>query len=401
MNRINFDCGVVRCVPRPLWTGLWAVALILVGSAAAGQALSVNYRGTASLPGSTTTDQNSQSFAFAGLSGLTWAGGSTYWAVMDNSDKLVKLNVTFNANASINAVSVVGGLTLPETRDNEGIAFTNAARGSVWVSDETSPGMGLREYSLSNGALLQTVAVPSVYQQARGNFGLESLSAGKTAAGGVWTANEEALTVDGSLSTTTQGSVVRLQQMNGSGTGLVAGPQYAYVTAPIHRSITPDASSRSGLSDLVALPDGRLLALERSFAYAGGLDLGVSYQNRLYLVDTSAATDISALTAGLTGETYTASSKELLWSKTSGLFEANRIGNLEGLTLGPQLANGNHVLLGIVDWPGSGSSDSISANRLVAFELVGTIPEPTSALLLGFLALPLIARRRRSGLAVN
>ena len=48
------------------------------------------------------------------------------------------------------------------------------------------------------------------------------------------------------------------------------------------------------------------------------------------------------------------------------LFSSTTIGeNLEGLCLGPQLANGNRVLLGVVD-----DGDAVSNNTLVAFELV-------------------------------
>lgn len=361
--------------------------VVLSACTALAEPLSVVYRGTYGLPGS-TVDQFGNSFDINGLSGITWAGGSTFWAVMDNSNKLVQLDVSFHNDAAVSSAAVMGGLTLPQSRDFEGIAYTNAGRNSVFLSDETMPGMGLREFSLAHGALLQTVAVPPVFSNVRSNYGLESLTrqrGGQT----MWTANEEALTVDGSLSSTTSGSVVRLQQFDVAGDQLTAARQLAYVTEPVHRDTNDDptqtgALSRSGLVDLVALPDRRLLALERSFARANFIipDAGSQYRNSVFLLDLAGATDVSDFTAGLIGQTYDPVEKTLLWQATHGVFSSDPIGNLEGLALGPQLASGNHVLLGIVDWPGSGSIDVISANRLVAFELVGTIPEPAAPLLL-------------------
>src|SRR5690606_38995059 len=120
------------------------------------------------------------------------------------------------------------------------------------------------------------------------------------AGGTVWTANEEALSVDGPLSTPSAGTVVRLLRYDNAG----PAAQHAYVTAPIHGLVI--SGSRSGVSDLVALPDGRLLALERSFALASPLFL-----TRLYEVDTSGATDVSGL-PGLAGQMYTPATKRLL-----------------------------------------------------------------------------------------
>ncbi|MFA9477129.1 esterase-like activity of phytase family protein [Phycisphaerales bacterium AB-hyl4] len=362
--------------------------------------LSIVYRGTFDLPGS-TTDQHGNVFDIDGLSGITWTGGNNYWAVMDNSDKLVQLQVDLSANGSIASASVAGGLTLAHSRDHEGIAYTNPQRNSVFISDENRPMPGVREYSLANGALMQTVSIPSVFSNIRSNYGFESLT--RQPNGQVmWTANEEALTVDGSLSSTSAGSVVRLQQFDVDGNNVAAGPQYAYITNPVHRSTNDDptqtgARSRSGLVELVAMHDGRLLALERSFAQAGIFNLSSAYRNSIFLIDLNDATDVSDM-AGLIGQNYTPASKSLLWSATRAIdpiAPIDPIGNLEGLTLGPQLPNGNWSLLGIVDW--SDPIDLISANRLVAFELIGVIPEPgTAATLLTLAGFTLLRRRRHT-----
>lgn len=360
------------------------------GGAVVTHAVTVTGRGSVVLA-DTTTDQNGSPFSLTGLSGITYAGGNEFLAVMDNSNKVVRLNVTFAANGAINTSAVTGGVTVASSSDFEGIAYTNATRNSVFVSEETTP--GVREYRLSDGALLQTVSTPSVFNSRVTNFGFESLTRG---GGAMWTANEEALPGDGLLSTTSAGTVVRLQRFGVSGDTVTAGAQYAYNVNPIQRSVTDgprDAAdaSRSGLSDLVALPDGTLLSLERSFAMAG---ISSEYQTRIYAINLAGATDVSGLPT-LAGETYVAATKSLLWSDTTtalSLVLGGGIGNLEGLALGPQLANGNWAMLGIVD-----DGDGQSQNRLVAFEVAGVVvPEPSgAALVLAGAARLVLGRRHR------
>jgi hypothetical protein len=178
----------------------------------------------------------------------------------------------------------------------------------------------------------------------------------------MWTANEQALTVDGPQSTSSSGTVVRLLKMNVSGNMVAAGSQYAYNVEPIHGT-SAVGSPQSGLSDLAVMPDGTLLALERSVAFTSPL-----YLNRIFEVNSSGATDVSvgAMASGLIGQTYTSVSKQSLWS---GAADGALGQNMEGLTLGPRLANGSYVLLGVVDdgFNGSSDTDPQSNNTLVAY----------------------------------
>jgi hypothetical protein len=322
-------------------------ALGLAASPAAGQ-WSIEHRGTVLL-GGTAVDQHGVPFAVGGLSGITHAGGSTWLCVMDNSDKVVILDVGLNSDGSIATADIVGGLTLEEARDFEGIAFTTADRGSVLISDEGVP--SVREFSLAAGLLVGVLPTPSVFDHIRSNRGFESLTR-RCENGDSWTANEEALTVDGPTATPTDGTIVRLLRHDASSPDPVAAEQYAYEVEPMHGPFLPGQSGQSGLCDLVALPGGTLLALERSLALAAPLFL-----TRIFQVDFSGASDVSALPA-LDGAVFTPVAKELLWSGPAS--------NLEGLALGPSLPQAERVLLGIVD-----SGDPISQNRLVAFALIG------------------------------
>jgi hypothetical protein len=118
------------------------------------------------------------------------------------------------------------------------------------------------------------------------------------------------------------------------------------------------------LSDLVALPDGSLLALERSLGLIGGFL--PNYQTRIYRVTFDGATDISVapFDTGLSGQSYTPATKTLLWSGQAGGGFGQ---NLEGLSLGPVLPDGSWSLVGVVD--DGGVDDPASENTVVAFRL--------------------------------
>lgn len=295
------------------------------------------------LPG-TAVDQHGVSFAISGLSGVTWLGGGSYAAVMDNSDKLVLFDLALAADGSVVGLDGVRGLTLGGSGDHEGIAATGA--GTVLVSHEGA--MTVREFRLDDGGLVRTLQAPPVYSSRRGNLGLESLSFDPAFA---WTGNEEALTVDGPRATPDAGTVVRLLRLEtGGGVGL---SQHAYVVEPMHGPRIPFGNpGQSGLSELVALPDGALLAVERSLAFTTPLFL-----TRVYRVEFANATDVSGMD-GLIGRDYTPVGKTLVYSGGHN--------NLEGLCLGPRLSPTVHALVGVVD-----DGDPVSTNAVEVFRLTG------------------------------
>jgi len=245
------------------WAALVALQTLLLTPMAAGQ-IGLSQTNLVNI-GGTATDQNGAAFTVAGMSGIAARGGNQYIAVMDNSNKLVFITIIVGDDGTILSAAITGGLSLSQTHDFEGVAY-NATANSVFLSEENTP--AVHEYSLANGQRLRTLATPAIYSQRRANFGFESLAAAGDQSN-LWTANEEALAVDGPLSTTSTGTVVRLLRLDrvgGAGGAYAAVGQFAYQCAPIHGSFI--SSSRSGLSDLLQLADGTLLSLERSFALA-------------------------------------------------------------------------------------------------------------------------------------
>jgi len=303
------------------------------------------------------------------MSGVTYLGlvegQHRFVAAQETRSELIGFDVTFDAAGAITGISNIAPIAITPLEvgeDFEGIAFTNPTRNSVFLSDEDalSAGdrLGVREVSLATGAELQAVTIPTVFNNRRPNRGFESLT--RSPDGSVmWTANEQSLTVDGPISTSSAGTDVRLLKLNAAGDTFIAAPQFAYQVEPIHGTNTL-GSPQSGLSDLVTLPDGTLIALERSVAVVFS---GAVFLNRIYEVDFTGATDVSVgpTATGLNGQAFTRVGKELLWS---GAADGTTGQNLEGLTLGPQLANGDWMLLGVVD---DEATDTLSMNTIIAF----------------------------------
>ena len=322
--------------------GVLKAALVAVAAAQAGAQLAVEHAGSVVLP-DTAIDQHGELFGISGLSGVTWLGGESYAAVMDNSNKLVLFDLVLAADGSVVGLDALRGLTLGRSGDHEGIAATGS--GTVLVSHEGA--MTVREFRLDGGALVRTLSVPAVYSSRRGNLGLESLSFDPAFS---WTGNEEALTVDGARATPESGTAVRLLRFGPGGEAL---SQHAYVVEPMHGPRIPFGNpGQSGLSELVSLPDGTLLAVERSLALATPLFL-----TRVYRVEFANATDVSGID-GLIGAEYAPVGKTLVYSGGHN--------NLEGLCLGPRLSPTTHAMVGVVD-----DGDPVSTNAVEVFLLTG------------------------------
>ena len=318
------------------------------------------------------------------LSGLTWVPGtSSYFAVSDDQPILYQLDVAIDATTGvIQAATTAASLGLtrsdgtpfPAARDIEGVALGPGGT-SVFISDESGP--TIREQSLDTGRTLAEIGPASapalaVFANQRTNLGWESLARAPDS-GVFWTANEEALTVDGPSGAGNKNTLVRLQQL---ATDLTPLSQWAY---RVSGDIVADtvANTNAGVSDLVALPGGQLLVLERSAGLVSYPDIDL--RSRIFLVDFSGASDVTGI-AALTAGGFTEVAKTLLWE---GLFPDD---NFEGIALGPMLANGDRSLLLVSD-DGAGLNTSLYALRIVG------VPEPASVLMLGAACAALAALR--------
>jgi 3-phytase/alkaline phosphatase D len=330
-----------------------ALFIFLLLSASAGaQRVTLTFRNCADVADKT----------IQGMSGVTYTRvDDSYWVVLDNSNRIVKFQIKLAADGSIQSCKILGEVKLIQQKDFEGIAFTSPARNSVFLSDE-SP--AIAEYPLSDGRPIRLIDVPGVFKQVVANQGFESLSLSPDGKA-LWTANERALAIDGNLKVMAEPMFAttrcRLQRFTLDGESIKPSGQFLYRTSGVH-----DIGGQIGLCDLVALPDGRLLSLERS----AGKNLSDFYsvRTRIFLIDTKDATDITGppYDAGLPKDDQTTRpvDKLLLYDG----FVCDRDGeNLEGLCLGPQLGPDQWAVIGVVD-----STDGpmqVSQSRVVAFVL--------------------------------
>jgi hypothetical protein len=304
-------------------------------------------------------------FRVGGLSGITRDADGSYLAVVDNEGdtpaRVFRLAFMVDERgvsplsgktplqvpvAAIRLTGANGASFDGKNFDGEGIVVT--AKSTLLISSEVEP--SVREFSPAGG-LLGELPVPGLFlagkqHGSRGNLGFESVAlsaSGET----VWTANERPLWQDVPEDDQTRPSPVRLLRFDrrgpgGNGGGFAAGPQYVYEVEPIRGKLGHGFAVR-GLSDLLALPDGDLLALEREYV------LGRGFRIQLYRVSLAGATDVSGLESLLgkiRGKSWQAVRKTLLFDFARAGFVAD---NLEGMTFGPDLPDGSRTLVLVSD----------------------------------------------------
>lgn len=300
--------------------------------------------------------------AVRGLSGLAWLGADRWVAVMDNADRLVTFRVELAADGLPLAIDDVAMRPLAARHDYEDVVVCPPALAalldprrrqsgetSLLLCEEDTP--AIRLFALDTGRALGRLPLPSILARRRPNRGLEALAI-DPATMCVWTCSEEGLEGDAPVPTVTAGTVVRLLAIDQA-----AAParqrHYAYPVDPPHASLRVAAGPLlSGVVALVSLGGGSLLVLERSAAP------GVPpFESRLYRVDTAVATDVAGVEGPIASRPDLFLTKRLLWSGTPGC-------NLEGLALGPPLADGGTALLAISDNDGLAAPAQVAGLRL-------------------------------------
>ena len=381
--------------PSSVWIVAVALAALLrapaFGAESVAPAVSgwtVAHRGAILLP-DRAPDADGKQVVITGLSGIAWLADDSYVAIMDNSDKLLRFTLRLSQVGKPLAATDVRVVTLSERHDYEDLAVCPDAVGRrlqaakkpgvpavggpfVFLCEEDTP--AIRVASLETGELLGTIPLPANLRSRRSNRGNEPLAIDPDFRH-LWTANEEALTIDGPPAAVGAGTVVRLTRIpvdaaaadgagrNGGQPGGVFQAAYP-VDAPHPFARVFPGQPLSGLVALVAIGDGAVLAMERS-----GCPGLPPFANRIYLVDAARATDVAAVDRDLADRRENFVEKRLLWADTLGI-------NLEGLCLGPRLVDGNRALVAIADNGGLGTP-----NQLVGLGLVAPAVPPEPAVL--------------------
>jgi hypothetical protein len=279
------------------------------------------------LPRMTSTQQ---------LSG-TWFEASTgiLYALKDDAPKITQLVVSQDLHTLF-----VGAEINLTTRPNpiiwDGEALTHIGDEFWASSDETTP---LEERFDAGGGYLGPIQLPAHYSMDHSNAGIESLTV-EPDGGYLFACNEEALTIDGAVSSKSAGGTLRLFRRE-----LATGhdEERAYRTEPCGAG---GSACSMGVSDMLALSPTQLLVMERGF------QTGYGNTVRIFRVDDyTQGTDV--LSTPSLGPSTPVLPKTLVvdigtlppMGATTPDTQPNPIlDNFEGLALGPVLADGRRII---------------------------------------------------------
>ena len=295
-----------------------------------------------------------------GLSGITYNGDKQiYYAISDDRsskaaarfytleidldrEKISEETVTFIDVTTL--LNETGQPFPPLSIDSEGITFTQK---SLFISSEGDRKRQIqpfiREFSLV-GKQLQSLPIPEKFliQPDSGvinNRALENLTVTPSKKY-LFTATENALIQDGTEANISTGSPCRILQYD-----LIKGEakkEFLYITEPITSTSNNFGDFKTnGLVEIIALDDTHLLSLERSFS----LDTGNVI--KLFQVDLSNADNIQKINSLNNQFTHISPVKKELLSDLSNLELI--LDNIEGMTFGPKLADGQRSLILVSD----------------------------------------------------
>jgi len=180
--------------------------------------------------------------------------------------------------------------------------------------------------------------IPTTETGIRNNLAFESLTFSYNQKH-LFTATENALIQDGPAASVEQGSAVRVLRLN----RLTGKPnrEYIYRTEPVAAEPIPaGAFSTNGLVELLTIAPGKMIAIERSFS------VGVGNSIKLFLTTTYGATNVKRISA-IDERRYIRPMQKTLLLDLAEL--GIELDNIEGITLGPRLPNGEQSLILVSD----------------------------------------------------
>ena len=300
-------------------------------------------------------------------SGLTRLNGNRYLMVSDKGDRdgffFLRIDID-SLTGALHEVRVDSFVSIATTgADLEGITY-HAPQGTVFLSSERDH--AVREYTLSGRPTGRELTIPEQLRRCRANYSFESLTYSPVTHR-FWTVSESTLPADGETATATNGVRNRLRLM-AFDDSLQLQACYPYLMdAPQTRK--PQRVFCMGVSELLALDDGRLLVLERELSVPRRR-IGARCRCRLYVVepsrseacfpmvqDASIASQQKELPSHLVprsshlGDSSNPSSASFLpklllceWTTRMNLLRQN-MANYEGMCLGPRLSDGRQTVI--------------------------------------------------------
>lgn len=367
---------------RPLQLAAFSLAMALPAVAQSTSEIGgLRFTGMVTVPNDKTVDGT----LVGGLSGIDYDPAADLWYLIsdDKSDKnparfyTAKLRFEKGRLASVeieHAVTLLqdNGQPYPNAKAGGDVPDPESIRrdpetGNLWWTSEGDRKLGASPFlraTTPDGKAADWFITPEILRMdetqeigPRHNLTFEGLSFapdGKS----VWLAMESALYQDGPIATTSAGAIARLTHLDRDGKVLA---QFAYPVDPI-QAVPAGKNGDNGVSEFLALDDHRGLVLERSGVE--GADGVWKMYIRIYEIDTTGATDISAVPA-LTGASYTPVAKRLVidLAKTPDL---GPIDNIEGISWGPALPDGKRSLVLVSD----NNFNDAEITQFLAFEVL-------------------------------
>ena len=322
---------------------------------------------------------------FGGISAIDQSSDGRFWALSDERGgghgrpRFYLLNIALDSDA-IHQVTIEKmvylknelGNTFPgnkPTIDPEGLRV--AANGNLYISSEGNWNKNIAERYQpliaefkTDGAFVRLIKTPSQFNYvdnikagARDNKLFESIAL--TQNGTLLTANEDALIEDGKTASATSGSLVRVLKFNGADNELFAEYAYQLPAIPFEAPANARYPPGNGLVELLAISENEFLAVER--AYADGVGNAINVVKIRLESDTTDIKDLKSLL----NASFKPLKRELLLSMVIN-YQGIKIDNIEGITWGPRLKNGNKTLILVSD----NNFEETQTTQFLAFELV-------------------------------
>ena len=382
-------------LPKPRKLSLiliFIIPLILIGflfnnfASASSIIKSIEFIGQATLP----TGLIFQKTEIGGLSGITYdVRNNLYYAISDDRGQkatprfytftidLSKGKLTNNDVIPVGVTNLLNTSNQPfplNTTDTEGIAITN--QDTIFVSSEGDVDKlinpFIKEFALASGKTISTLPIPDKFlpdsqkqKGIRNNLAFESLTITPNQKF-LFTATENALIQDGPAAKSGVGTSSRILEYN----LLTKQPEreFLYQTEPVTPLFNPTGKFASGLPDLLALNNqGNFLSIERSFT-------GLGFTVSLFEISLENATYIhnfDSIAKVYPDKIKPVEKKLLLDLRTLDV----SLDNIEGLTLGAKLPDGQPSLILISD----NNFNGLQQTQILAFKL--KIESPLTRLL--------------------
>lgn len=319
--------------------------------------------GVAQVP-SENEDKTAQQPKWAGISDDRGDKAPSRWYQLNFT--LVGNQIQMSASHPVTLTNLENRPFAKQALDPEGLAVLKgdrwfvATEGDMRTSPRTHPALMIMS---EKGQLLQSVKIPPQFlpdeaeiqtRGVRNNAGFEALAVSPDESELILGA-ELPLLQDGDPPTLTHGGVVRLIKIAVKPQGVTPEAQYVLDLSPIKPwPSEPDAKpDTNGLADLLWLPDGELLALERAAVVLK--DGSWRTRVKIYEIELSGATDVSSLDSLKSPGAMALRPvrKKLLLDLDNILPQLSTgfdsLDNMEAMVLGPVLDDQSQTLLLISD----------------------------------------------------